>query len=217
MKLIQKRRFSGLFMAVCAGFLLSSCSLYQEGTLTENRVQVIEKKFVEEVSLKDATNHYVVGLAHHYDKHGDGPVDLSVTYDPKSRSNTAMNASQEAARLVRSLREEGVRNVNANILPVRGQGNQSIVIVSYMSYTAEAPRDCTNMPGFDDTDITHKEEYRIGCTVESMFAKQIARPKDLLGQGSAGSTTDARRAGNIGERYRIGTPNESLDGETASE
>ncbi len=217
MTLIQQSRFFTVMAVLSASVLLSACDLYEEGHITENRVQVIEERFVEEIPLTDATPGYASGLARHYEKHGDGPVDLSVTYDPHSRSNTAMNASQSAARLAKNLRSEGVLNVKADILPLQDSGDESVVVVSYMSYRAEPPKDCTTMSGFDDTDISHDADYRLGCTVETIFAKQIARPKDLMGQGRIDPTTDGRRAGNIGELYRGGMGNESLEGETASE
>ncbi|GJL85052.1 MAG: hypothetical protein DHS20C02_08270 [Micavibrio sp.] len=217
MTLIQRSRFFTVIAILAASASLSACNLYEEGHITENRVQVIEERFVEEVSLEEATPGYISGLARHYEKHGDGTVDLSVTYDPHSRSNTAMNASQSAAGLVKNLRKEGVRNVNADILPLQGYGDESMVVVSYMSYRAEAPKDCGRLSGFEDTDISHDKDYRMGCTVETMFAKQISRPKDLLGVGRVDPTTDGRRAGNIGDLYRSGARNEPLEGETASE
>ncbi len=213
---VRKNRVFASFLVLAAFAALPGC-LYQEGTITENRVQVKEERFVQKIPLKEASGEYLAGLAKHYEKHGDGPVALSVTYDPRSRTNTAMHASQEAAHLVRTLRDEGVRNIKADILPVKEQGDGAVMIVSYMSYTAHAPKDCGVMPGINDTDISSDEEYRMGCTLETMFARQVSRPKDLLGQGRVDPTSDGRRASNMGEMYRGGLGNESLEGESASE
>lgn len=217
MVLIHKSRLFLLLGALSSTALLPSCSLYEEGHLTENRVQVVEERFVEEVSLSAATPAYVVGLARHYEKHGDGPVDVSVTYDPKSHTNTAMNASQSADRLARALRAEGIRNVNADALPIQDNGDDSVLLVSYMSYHADAPKGCTTLSGFEATDISHDKDYRYGCTIETMLSKQVSRPRDLMGHGRIDPTSDGRRAGNIGEIYRSGVPNEPLEGQTASE
>lgn len=217
MALIRNRRLFLLLGVLSSPALLSACSLYEEGHLTESRVQVVEERFAEEVPLSAVTPDYVAGLARHYEKHGDGPVDLSVTYDPKSQVNTAMMAGQSAERLAKALRAEGIRNVNADALPVLANGDESVLLVSYMSYHAEPPKGCSTLSGYEDTDISHDKDYRLGCTIETMLSKQVSRPKDLLGQGRVDPTSDGRRAGNIGEVYRSGVPNEPLEGETASE
>jgi len=215
---IEKGRFLGLVMTGLVGLAaLSGCSLYQDGTVTEHRVQVIEEKFVEEVPLTKVNDQYIVGLSRHYEKHGDGPIALTVAYDPHSKSNTAMKASHAAARIVRGLRDQGVRDVKADILPLQGQGDEALVVVSYLSYKAAAPKDCGVMPGIKDTDIGHKEEYRMGCTIETLLARQIARPKDLLGRGRVDPTSSGRKAANIGDIYRGGVGNAPLEGLSASE
>lgn len=206
-----------LLISFAALTLLSGCTLYQEGTLTENRVKVTEKKFVEEVPLRQFDDNYIAGLSHHYLKHGGGPMTLTVAYDPHSHTNTAMNASQEMARMVRGLNNNGVDDVRADILPVQGRGDEGLVVVSYMAYDASAPDGCTTMPGFENTVVDHDEEYKIGCTLETLYARQVSRPRDLMGRGMEGQTSDGRRAANMGELYRGGLGNKKLDGESASE
>lgn len=206
-----------ILLSFTAVALLSGCSLYQEGTLTESRVQVKEEHFAEEIPVSEFNGNVIAGMSQHYRKHGDGPVHLTVSYDPHSSSNTAMNASNSMARMVKDFKANGVHDVAADILPVQGQGDDGMVIVSYTSYTAAAPDDCTVMPGFEDTKVDQNEEYRIGCTLETMYARQVARPRDLMGRGSDGAISDGRRASNMGEMYRGGLGNKALDGESASE
>lgn len=195
---------------------LGACSMYSEGNISPNRIQVEETKFAEQIPVSDMDSATVAGLARHYDKHGSGPVDLTVTYDPKSSTNTAMTASNEAARIVTAFRKEGVRDVSANILPVKDGGDEGTAVISFTAYNALAPKDCTVMEGLNTTQITVQPDYKLGCTMDTVFARQIARPKDLNGQG-AGATSDGRPASNIVEVYRTGAPNEPLEGETASE
>jgi len=73
------------------------------------------------------------------------------------------------------------------------------------------------MTGIDNRDINVEEAYKLGCSTETLFARQIARPKDLKGQGTTDANTDGRRSANIVEGYRTGVQNESLGGERASE
>jgi type IV pilus biogenesis protein CpaD/CtpE len=214
---MRMTRKNSCLLSLVALTLLSGCSMYQEGTLTESRVQVKEENFAEEIPISQFDVNVIAGMSQHYRKHGDGPLHLTVSYDPHSQTNTAMNASNHMARMVRDFKSNGVHDVAADILPVQGQGDDGMVVVSYTSYTAAAPDDCGVLPGFEDTIVDQNEEYRIGCTLERMYARQAAHPRDLMGRGSDGSLSDGRRASNMGEMYRGGLGNKALEGESASE
>lgn len=211
------KKYGFLTLVLALSVSVSGCSrkLYEEGNITTNRVQVEQTKFSETVKSSEFDNGYARALGMHYDATGEGGVNVSVLYDPKSRANTAMHASQHVSRVASLMRDNGIHDLEANILPIQNLGDEAEIMVTFMSYEAHAPKDCETMPGFKDTDIGYREDYAIGCTVETVIARQIARPKDLAGQGSSG-VTDGRRAGNVVDRYRTGVPNESLDGESAS-
>ena len=195
--------------------VLSACSLYEDGHITPNRVQVEKEKFFQEIPVGDLDKNKVAGLAKYYDKHGDGPMALTIVYDPSSRSSTAMAASSEASRIIKDFRKNGVRDIKPGILPVNGRGDELTAIVSFVSYIALAPKDCEVMPGVDDTDIRVEESYKLGCTIDTVLAKQIARPKDLVGRSDSGMSS-GRRGANVVDVYRTGEPNGDLGGESAS-
>lgn len=202
---------------VCMATPLTACSdLYAPGKLTENRVQVQEQGFSENMMLDDVNDAYIQALARHYTKHGGGGMDLTVTYDPKSYRNTAMKASQSAAALVAALRNQGVSDVRTNILPVKEQGDDAHVLIAYNAYTASAPEGCASMPGMDGSKLEYDENYKLGCGIETMMARQVSRPRDLMGREDTNATSEGRSASNIVEVYRYGSQNESLDGESAS-
>ncbi|MCB9983489.1 MAG: hypothetical protein H6861_07455 [Rhodospirillales bacterium] len=198
---------------IALAMVLSGC-LSEPTQLNQNRLQVQEETFSDTLPASELSGAAVQGLAKHYDKHGDGPVALTVTYDPKSKSANAMHASDEAARIVNEMRNAGIRDVDANILPVNGSGGMNAMI-SYTAYNALAPKDCGAISGFDDLDVKVDEDYRLGCTTETLFARQV-RPKDLKGQGVTDMTTDGRRMSNTVEVYRMGVPNEPLGGESST-
>ena len=202
-------------IALC--MLLTGCDLSEPTKVSQNRIQVEEELFTDTVSVADFNEAAVNGLAQHYRKHGDGPVNLTVTYDPKAVSGGAMKASETASSLSKDLRDAGVQNVVSGILPVMQSGNDMNVMVSYTAYNALAPKDCTTMAGFEGSEVNVEEEYKLGCTVDTVFARQIARPKDLRGQSSSDPITDGRRSANTIETYRTGIPNEPLGGESATE
>lgn len=208
--------FVALLVSVSVG--LSGCSrkLYEEGHLTQNRVQVEQQKFSDQMPVSDFNENFAAGLGQYYRNHGEGTVEFSVLYDPRSSVNNAMNASQEASRIASLMRSKGILDVEANILPINDLGSEANVLINFMSYSASAPKDCDTMPGFADANIGFQEDYKLGCTVDTVFARQIARPKDLAGNANAGDTTDGRRASNIVDIYRSGAPNQPLNGQTAS-
>ncbi len=204
-----------LLLGVAIPFLGGCFSMYSEGNLSDNRVQVKQERFFEQMDAGQADGAYIANLGKYYMRHGDGVIDLSVTYTPKSNEATAMLAGNEVSRLVEAMRKNGMRDVNANILPVQGY-NAPQVIISFASYVAQAPKDCDVMPGIDHTNIYSDPDYKLGCSMETVFARQVSRPKDLKGQSQSEATSDGRRASNTVELYRTGIPNEALGGESSS-
>ncbi len=209
---------TGLTLSLCLTVaLLSGCEMYSESVVSDRRVQVREEKLTEQVATDSLDNDAIAGMIYKYTKSGNGPVDVTVTYDPESKTNTAMRAGDEAARISRIMRKEGAREIVTGILPVRTQGVKSQTIISYSAYQAVAPQNCSMMPGVEEPSIDHNPDYRLGCTVETVFAKQISNPSDLLGDARASSTTDGRVSTNIVDTYRTGAPNKPLKGQKASE
>lgn len=203
----------------CLVFPLAGCNLYEEGHMTTKRVQVQEKNFSDDVLVSNVDDAYIEALASHFYKYGGGTMDVTVTYDPYSRSNTAMLAGDKASEIVAAFRAAGVNSLKGGVLPVRDQGDFSHLLVSYSAYTAHAPEGCGDLSGIEGVarDLEYNPDYEFGCSTQNLMAKQIARPKDLLGQGNTDHLTDARAAGNIVDTYRSGAQNKSLDGETASD
>ena len=211
---LKSNRFVSIFVLLVFMFCLPACSLRTSGNFSENRVQLVDEKIVQEIPSADLTPAAVQALAEHYEKHGDGPFDLTLTYDPKSKDITAMSVSDRSAELVSALHKAGVSDVRAHILPIK-DSEGSTAIISYMGYNALAPKDCELMPGIEGRDINVNANYKLGCSVDTLFARQIARPKDLNGQETE-ALTDGRRAANQVDVYRAGEPNEALDGVTAT-
>lgn len=207
-----------VFYALAASALVGACGLSAPDHFTESRVQVQQDRLSAALPVSQFDEAKVAEMASHFAKSGEGPVELTVTYDPYSRKATAMNARNEARRIAALLRKNGVEDIKADILPVMDSGDEMKAMFSYTYYSALPPEDCEMMPGVTGRAINAQEDYKLGCTVDTLFARQIARPKDLAGQGvQADSVTDGRRASNIVDRYRTGAPNEPLDGETASD
>lgn len=201
-------------------FAVTGCSkdLYEPPVINETRVQVKEEAFLQDVAMSDVNEEFIAALARHHNKHGGSTMDLLVTYDPRSYRNTAMNATNSAANIASSLRDYGVTDVKASVMPIKSQGDEARLLVSYDSYTAHAPKGCDyDMPGLNGSPLEVDEKYKYGCAIDTLLARQIARPGDLLGRGQQDETTDGRASTNIVELYRSGAQNEPLDGESASD
>jgi type IV pilus biogenesis protein CpaD/CtpE len=209
--------FVGRIFYMALALFLPACDMYEEGHLTPHRLQVHEEKFVFDAAVAELDQSYIAALGRDYESRGGGPIELTVTYDPHSRRNSAMRAGETAARLANAFRAEGMKDIRTNILPVLDQGEMARAFVTFAAYTAAPPPGCSVMPGLEDMKVDHDPEYKIGCTVETQLSRQIARPRDLAGQAQNGPETDGRRAGNIVDVYRTGIPNQPLKGETASE
>ncbi len=195
---------------------VSSCRMYKEGTLTEKKIQVAEERYVQEVEF-DGTQKAVLGsVGKHYERYGDGPMHLSVLYNPSSNVDTSMKATQEAADLANTLRvtvPPGLLKVD--IMPVKNLESMK-ALVTFNTYTAKAP-DCAVMSGLDEREHRIDMDYEMGCSVQSVMARQIARPKDLLGRDFDSAYRDARGSSNNIDVQRAGAFNAPLGGESTSD
>ena len=79
------------------------------------------------------------------------------------------------------------------------------------------------MPGYTHpTDVQSepnaKPQYRMGCTVETLLARQVARPSDLLGKQGFETNADGRRQERVVSTrgYYGDKPNDALNGESAT-
>lgn len=215
MKYLGKKNI--FLIGVCAVALSACGDMHHPTFITPHRAQVTTSSFEDNVPASSVDAAFIESLAEAYRRAGQGALDVTVTYDPRSSINTAMNAGNRAASIARALQGQGISNSNVSTLPVHNQGSDSRVLVSFSKLTSSAPRGCEAlMTGVDDPTYEINEQYRLGCTIEAYRARQT-RPVDLAGRAPPEITaTDGRRSGNIIEPYRAGAKNEKLEGESAS-
>lgn len=204
--------FSALTLTV-----LGACDMYRETYVTPNRIQIEQSVFNEARALEQVNDGYLDSVAEEYNRTGTGPVTVSVSYDPFAKANNATKARVEAEKIAHELGTRGVGGVNAVILPVSGSGAVSDVSLSFVTYNALPPKDCTLMDGIETRRAESDPNYKLGCSVDAMLVQQVARPKDLAGRAGDDTTSDGRRAANMVEIYRGGIGNKPLEGESASD
>ena len=207
------------FLTIGAALLaLPSCSVHEPHGLYETRLQAV-KGFEEElIPVSALDSREIRARANHYEKFGNGPLLLTVTFNPNSKVISASKARMQLASLVKRFEREGVRNIQSDLLAVNDWLDEARVMISYETVRADQPEGCQElMPGLHNTNLDGSVTYKLGCGTDTIFARQIAKPRHLIpNNDGAEATSEGRRAANIVETYRSGVPNEALGGESAS-
>lgn len=216
MKAARYGSFRISFLMLLFSFMTAACSMDTDSGITQKRVELVPGSHHQKVAASEMKASGLRALADHYAHYGSGPMKVDILYDPASSTNTAMRAADEAVRIASGLRKGGVGEVQTDLVPVTGMGDAAEISVSYDTVTARPPQDCGTMAGIDGNQTGTDMDYSYGCSIESMLARQIARPADLAGRRGL-DDGDGRRQSNIVEVYKTGVPNEPLEGESASE
>lgn len=168
--------------------------------MNTSKPQLVSGAELMQVPVDKVSDGYLYKVASDYDRYGADALNLSIAYDPASKSYSAMKAFSDLADIKARLKKMGVRSVVGET--VKSDGTAPTLMISYDSVHAQAPAGCRNMPGFDDG-LTqgHITDYRFGCSIDTMIAQQIYRPTDLQGN-TASDPQDGRRAANNVEYYR---------------
>ncbi len=213
-----------LCMTILAG--TSACTLDEPTWVNPNRVEVHEEGYTDTFATETLDNATLRAIGVNYYRYGNGPMDVAVSYNSSSKNNSKSNALKQAQRIEKELRRQGVNDLRISTTESSDNSDSSSTLVSFPALTAKAPQDCGVMPGYADAQTaapsnaegTHKG-YAIGCTVETLMAKQVVRPGDLLGR--PGFETDAdglRQERVIWKRgYYSERSNPPLEGESASD
>ena len=206
----MKIKYAHLALGICAAGLLSACTQSTPSMMNTAKVELARETSVEQIPISEVNEANIGKLAHQYRKYGSGPLDLTMTFDPKSKDFTAMNARRALDVVEQDLRKNGVSNITAQTLAV--PDGKASLMVSYDIVQAMAPSNCEPMPGLYNNETGRFiGDYKFGCGVETVFAKQIARPSDLEGRSEMG-VRDARRDSVILENYSSGVTQQPLDG-----
>lgn len=215
-----------ILLSLSAVALLTGCSVESETWVTSERVSIQQDQFTDTFETAKLNGAMVHAVADHYARFGNGPLKMVVSYDTQSKVNTRGNA-QNAANIIQSaLYKNGVRDVQMALSEMRGSGDVSTTLISFNAITASAPKGCGGMmPGYDNpsadipNDTAIKPPYKYGCTVESLLARQVARPSDLMGKQGFETNSDGRRAERVlsTRGYYGDKENKKLSGETASD
>lgn len=217
-----------ILLALSATIMLSGCTALVESDPWVNqagRAQVSEDQFTDAFDTAKLDAGMLHAIGNYYDRFGNGTMNVVVSYDPQSRINTLPKAERALAAIQKGLARNGVHDMKGALSVVKGSGDVSTTLVSFPALTASAPQGCGTMPGYMDpsqdipNDTNIKPPYGYGCTIETLLAKQVARPADLMGKQGFETNGDGRRAERVlsTRGYYGDQPNQKLDGERVSE
>ncbi len=187
-----------LLGALIGTTLLTGCGRLGDtmpSMVNANRAELVEQSVLDRQELTTVDESYLNVLAEQVRKYGDGPVELTMTYDPSDKDFTAMKAVNTLADLSSRLQKKGVHNLTTQTLPVDGQ--EPALMVAFDTVGVQGPSSCNEMPGMYDYNVTSDvSNYRFGCAIETNIARQIARPADLRGVDHT-EHADGRRDTNV--------------------
>lgn len=206
------RQIRTVLLSMACALGVSACAqIDMPSHVSPQRPQLVTENYSTNYVVADLVPSHFDEMAARYGRHGSGTLEVIVGYDPHSKKNTAMKATDQLHRVLGELSQRGVRNVKGSILALDHSGDQSEMMVGYKSMNAEGPADCEMMPGYDNSQAQANYDYKLGCTVNTLIARQVARPEDLGGR-VAPVEADGRRTGAMAEPYRAGRPNGAMSG-----
>lgn len=178
--------------------LLGGCSMNSPTWVNQSRVEVHQDQFTDTFETAKLDEGLIRAIATYYYRYGNGPLNLMVSFDSKSKSNTAARAEAEAQRIAGELRRNGAKDISVQTVALSGTGDKSLTTVTFPAVVAKAPRKCGMIPGYNTpTTVPETAEgpapYELGCTIEALMAQQVSRPADLLGRKGFESRADGRR------------------------
>lgn len=198
-------------MGMSALALAGCAPLDMPSKMTERPIMLASEDYSQTYKTAQVGAAQLDEIAQKFRLSGNGQAEVIVAYDPYSKKNTAMKASDQLHRITGELAKRRMNNVKGSILAVDYSGDESEMIVGYSSVSAQAPEGCGLMPGSDVMRVELDPDYKLGCSVKTMVARQVARPADLAGRSPDMSGGDGRRGAAVVETYRSGEAYESLD------
>jgi type IV pilus biogenesis protein CpaD/CtpE len=213
-----------LSVLVIPSLLLAGCSVESKSWMNDDRVEVHNDQFTDTFETAKMDDQLLHAVSDYYYRYGNGPANIVVSYDSQSKINTKAQAEKSLWKIREILSRNGVNGIHAATSDAVGSGDISTTLVTFPALAAAAPQNCGLMAGYENpsadisNDPNENPKYRYGCTVESLLAKQVSRPSDLLGKQGFETYADGRRQERVisTQGYYDDKPNEPLDGEKAT-
>lgn len=200
-----------LALAAVSALSLGGCAKIDMPTaMTEKQIVLESDNYSQSYKVAELNAAIFDDMGEHFRRYGNSQAEVIVSYDPYSKKNTAMKATDQLHRIKTALGKRGIGNIKGSILAADYSGDGSEMIIGYNSVSAQAPDDCHKMPGADTMRAELDFDYKLGCSLAAVTSRQVARPADLAGRSPDSANGDGRRAGAVAEPYRTGERNGPL-------
>jgi len=184
-----------IMISACSNDVSIRPTMYDSSLVTPRKITLNEEHYIDKKQGSDITYNYLMGLSNDYDHHGNSPLYVVLGYNPDNRSSK-LKATNQSSILKGQLAKLGMRDAVIKTMPIQNSDGEAII--AYDRVIAKGPENCGAMPGIH-AETGSYGPYGMGCTLKSAMAKQIAYPKDLMGQSDMGKW-GADRTGNAVNR-----------------
>jgi type IV pilus biogenesis protein CpaD/CtpE len=215
-----------IILSISALALLSGCSVQSETWVNQaGRVEIKEEQFTDTFETAKINKATIHAIGDYYERYGNGTLNIVVSFDPQSKLNSKAQAEKSVLAIKSGLDKVGISDMTGSVSEIKGSGDLSTTLISFPALTASKPSGCGLMPGYEDAsadipnDTNIKPPYGYGCTVESLLAKQVSKPSDLLGKQGFETNSDGRRTERVlsSRGYYSDKEFPKLEGESASD
>ncbi len=209
-------KLSALSALLLAMMPVAGCSMYTPSQVKTGEIVVADVMKTSTLSAEkfDATDVNIA--ANDYMQNGRSGARLVVPYLRKHGNANRAAAMQLGQQYKNAFAKYGMDDVKVDYTETADREGARHAVLAYTAVVAQAPRDCTRLPGAQGTaSLPQIEDYKIGCETRTMLSKMIANPEDLMGNAGAPDGV-SRRNGPMTEGYMSGRSNPPLTGLNAS-
>ncbi|MBI1216356.1 MAG: hypothetical protein GC185_11150 [Alphaproteobacteria bacterium] len=190
---------------------LSACDMTTPSQVKTGEIRVMDSMKTVRVDAQAVDEQQVAVIADDYRATGKSRVMLLLPYLEGNPVNRVA-ARHRGEMYKKALMKRGVGEVEVSYLAVKDPQKAQTGVLSYMAETAEGPKDCTPLVGYNGGDTrTAMEKYGIGCEMKTAISRMVVQPSDLMGKGGT-PQDESRREGAVVEKYKAGTQNTPLQG-----
>lgn len=188
-----------LSVLLCTG--IAGCAdepwLMDQSTLTPQKMTLVENRHIVKKPLTQLSGGDIAEAANKYSRAGAGPMYVVVAYNEQGKG-VDHSVDQKVHAIASELQSRGVaaRDIVASTVPL--ETVEPVALIAFDTLEAQGPQNCTDMPGLKTLPGEESDfDYKLGCGVKSMMARQIAHPADLEGKAGLGGHNDGARAANV--------------------
>jgi len=210
------RKTLSLIVLLSASMLASACSpgepwLMEQSYVQPGKMTIAQSRHIVRKPLNTVSDGDLRQAATTFKKSGHGMMYAVIGYDV----HNAAQKNESFARgksIAQTLRDNGITDDRMVVRSIPVSTAQPIIVIAFDKTEAGAAPGCQPMPSLDGPIATKESfDYRLGCGVQSVMARQLVDPMDLKGKTQRDNLMDGERVANIVTNdYRIGQTRDFL-------